>query len=44
MCSSKTPEIMVFTPTWDEFQNFPNYIEHMESRGAHKAGIAKVCT
>jgi len=40
---SKSPRIMVFRPNWDEFQNFSSYIEHMESQGAHKAGIAKVC-
>ncbi|VVC38342.1 JmjC domain,JmjN domain [Cinara cedri] len=39
---SKNNEIMVFRPTWEEFQHFSNYIEHMESQGAHKLGIAKV--
>lgn len=34
--------IMVFRPTWDEFKNFPKYVEYMESKGAHKAGLAKV--
>jgi len=44
MCSNKnTPRIMVFRPTWSEFQNFSSYIEFMESQGAHKAGVAKVC-
>jgi len=44
MCSYKnTPRIMVFRPTWSEFQNFSSYIELMESQGAHKAGVAKVC-
>lgn len=44
MCSNKdTPRIMVFRPTWKEFQNFSSYIELMESQGAHKAGVAKVC-
>jgi jumonji domain-containing protein 2 len=33
---------MVFRPTWDEFKNFTSYIHHMESKGAHKAGLAKV--
>ncbi|XP_025191836.1 lysine-specific demethylase 4C-like [Melanaphis sacchari] len=43
MCSNKnTPRIMVFRPTWSEFQNFSSYIEFMESQGAHKAGVAKV--
>lgn len=36
------PRIQVFRPTWDEFQDFPKYIEYMESQGAHKAGLAKV--
>lgn len=44
MCSNKNaPRIMVFRPTWKEFQNFSSYIELMESQGAHKAGVAKVC-
>lgn len=33
---------MVFRPTWDEFKDFPKYIEHMEGKGAQKAGLAKV--
>lgn len=33
---------MVFRPTWDEFKDFAKYIDHMESKGAHKAGLAKV--
>lgn len=33
---------MVFRPSYDEFKNFSKYIEHMESMGAHKAGLAKV--
>lgn len=36
------PKIMVFRPTWEEFQNFEKYVEYMESQGAHKAGLAKV--
>jgi len=44
MCSQQnTPRIMVFRPTWSEFQNFSSYIEMMESQGAHEAGLAKVC-
>lgn len=35
-------KIMVFRPTYEEFQDFPKYIKYMESQGAHKAGIAKV--
>lgn len=33
---------MVFRPTWNEFSNFSKYIEYMESKGAHKAGVVKV--
>ena len=40
--SNGVPRIMVFRPTWDEFKDFNKYIEHMESCGAHKAGLAKV--
>uniref|UniRef100_A0A182LTV5 [histone H3]-trimethyl-L-lysine(9) demethylase n=1 Tax=Anopheles culicifacies TaxID=139723 RepID=A0A182LTV5_9DIPT len=36
------PRIMVFRPTWEEFQDFPAYIDYMESKGAHKAGLVKV--
>lgn len=35
-------QVQVFYPTWDEFKYFNNYIEHIESKGAHYAGIAKV--
>lgn len=36
------PRIMVFRPTLEEYQDFPKYIDYMESKGAHKAGLAKV--
>jgi jumonji domain-containing protein 2 len=39
---SKIPKIMIFRPTYAEFQDFSSYIKYMESCGAHKAGIAKV--
>ncbi len=39
---SSSPKIMVFRPTLEEMKDFPAYIAHMESVGAHKAGIAKV--
>lgn len=39
---STIPKIMVFRPTWEQFQNFPAYIQYMEERGAHKAGLVKV--
>ncbi|XP_045506075.1 probable lysine-specific demethylase 4B [Colias croceus] len=35
-------QIQVFRPTWDEFKDFNKYIQYMESKGAHKAGLAKV--
>lgn len=35
---------MVFRPTWDEFKDFSKYVQVMESQGAHKAGLAKVCS
>lgn len=34
--------IMIFRPTLEQFQNFSEYIKYMESRGAHRAGVAKV--
>ncbi|XP_058456581.1 probable lysine-specific demethylase 4B isoform X2 [Malaya genurostris] len=35
-------KIQVFRPTWEEFKNFPKYIEYIESQGAHRAGLAKI--
>ncbi|KAK9753201.1 jmjN domain [Popillia japonica] len=40
--NQRFPKIMVFRPTWEEFKDFSRYIDHMESKGAHKAGLAKV--
>ncbi|XP_012288456.1 lysine-specific demethylase 4A isoform X2 [Orussus abietinus] len=40
--SGSAPRIMVFTPTFEEFKDFTKYVEYMESKGAHKAGLAKV--
>jgi len=40
--TSAVPQIMVFRPTMDEFKDFPQYIEYIESLGAHRAGLAKV--
>ncbi|CAH0548665.1 unnamed protein product [Brassicogethes aeneus] len=40
--NQRCPKIMVFRPTWEEFKDFSNYVKHMESKGAHKAGLAKV--
>ena len=37
------PKIMVFRPNMEEFKDFTKYVEYMESCGAHKAGVAKVC-
>ncbi|XP_051990242.1 lysine-specific demethylase 4A-like [Xyrauchen texanus] len=34
--------IMTFYPTVEEFMNFNRYIAYMESKGAHKAGLAKI--
>ncbi|XP_041862274.1 lysine-specific demethylase 4A-like isoform X2 [Melanotaenia boesemani] len=34
--------IMTFTPSKEEFKDFSQYIGHMESEGAHRAGIAKI--
>ncbi|KAK2101159.1 Lysine-specific demethylase 4E [Saguinus oedipus] len=34
--------IMTFYPTVEEFTDFNKYIAHMESQGAHQAGLAKV--
>ncbi|XP_012882771.1 PREDICTED: lysine-specific demethylase 4D-like [Dipodomys ordii] len=34
--------IMTFHPSMEEFADFNKYIAHMESQGAHRAGIAKV--
>jgi len=34
---------MIFRPDWSEFQDFKRYVEFMESLGAHRHGIAKVC-
>uniref|UniRef100_A0A667HJP8 Lysine demethylase 4D n=1 Tax=Lynx canadensis TaxID=61383 RepID=A0A667HJP8_LYNCA len=34
--------IMTFHPTTEEFKDFPRYIAYMESKGAHRAGLAKV--
>lgn len=38
------PKIQTFTPTVNEFENntFAEYIDYMESQGAHLAGVAKV--
>ncbi|KAM8713023.1 hypothetical protein ACLKA7_013353 [Drosophila subpalustris] len=33
---------MTFRPSYEEFKNFAAYIEYMESRGAHRAGLAKI--
>ncbi|GFY58072.1 lysine-specific demethylase 4A [Trichonephila inaurata madagascariensis] len=39
---STAPRIQVFRPTMEEFKNFSQYIEKIESQGAHKAGLAKI--
>lgn len=40
--SGNVPRIQVFTPTYEEFKDFPKYVEYIESTGAHKAGLAKI--
>jgi jumonji domain-containing protein 2 len=35
-------DIMVFTPTMEEFRNFPSFVSYMEAQGAHDRGIAKI--
>ncbi|KAF4524768.1 hypothetical protein B566_EDAN012390 [Ephemera danica] len=40
--SMESPDIMVFRPTWEEFQDFPKFIDYIEKQGAHHAGLAKV--
>jgi len=41
---SSMPQIMVFRPTMEEFKNFTKYVKHIETLGAHRAGLAKVCS
>ena len=33
---------MVFRPTLEEMKDFSKYLDYIESKGAHLAGIAKV--
>ncbi|XP_072030624.1 LOW QUALITY PROTEIN: lysine-specific demethylase 4C-like [Amphiura filiformis] len=40
--STENHKIMVFRPTLEEMKDFAGYIKYMESKGAHKAGVAKV--
>lgn len=42
MSEDPRAKIQVFRPTWEEFKNFPKYIEYIESQGAHRAGLAKI--
>ena len=42
LLSTEVPKIMVFRPTLEEMKDFSAYITHMESKGAHLAGVAKV--
>ncbi|XP_035274632.1 lysine-specific demethylase 4C-like isoform X6 [Anguilla anguilla] len=37
-----TCKIMTFRPSMEEFRDFNQYLVHMESLGAHRAGLAKV--
>ncbi|MED6282391.1 Lysine-specific demethylase 4A [Characodon lateralis] len=34
--------IMTFYPTIEEFKNFSRYVAYIESKGAHRAGLAKI--
>lgn len=34
--------VPVFRPTLEEFKDFSKYIEYIESKGAHKIGLAKI--
>lgn len=34
--------VPVFRPTMEEFKDFAKYIEYIESKGAHKIGLAKI--
>lgn len=38
----EVPTIKIFTPKLDELNNFPRYVDFMETQGAHLAGIAKI--
>lgn len=40
--NEKDFDIQVFQPTWEEFKDFPKYIQHLEDNGAHHAGLAKI--
>ncbi|XP_061101469.1 lysine-specific demethylase 4C-like [Conger conger] len=35
-------KIMTFRPSMEEFRDFNQYLVHMETQGAHRAGLAKV--
>ncbi|XP_073491306.1 lysine-specific demethylase 4C isoform X2 [Aquarana catesbeiana] len=35
-------KIMTFRPTMEEFKDFNKYLVYMESKGAHRSGLAKV--
>lgn len=39
---NKIPRIMTFRPSYEEFKDFSSYIDYIESRGAHLAGLAKI--
>lgn len=41
--ANPTCKIMTFHPTMEEFRDFNKYLVYMESQGAHRAGLAKVC-
>ncbi|KAG5673222.1 hypothetical protein PVAND_003286 [Polypedilum vanderplanki] len=37
-----TLKIQTFRPTWEEFKDFKKYIAYIESKGAHRAGLARI--
>ncbi|XP_023300244.2 probable lysine-specific demethylase 4A [Lucilia cuprina] len=39
---NKIPRIMTFRPSYEEFKDFSSYIDYIESRGAHLAGLVKI--
>uniref|UniRef100_A0A1A9V2H0 [histone H3]-trimethyl-L-lysine(9) demethylase n=1 Tax=Glossina austeni TaxID=7395 RepID=A0A1A9V2H0_GLOAU len=38
----KIPRIITFRPSYEEFKDFSGFVDYMESRGAHLAGLAKI--
>lgn len=34
--------VPIYSPTWEEFQDFGKFIAGIEANGAHESGIVKV--